>query len=391
MTDKYREISLSWVPDGYANVMEISDDVRNKIGTFKSMRVNYVVTPITFYAISAINNRFLLREFVVNEWREVVLTVGNYTSIQFAEHLKSKLEAAWGNYTYTVVINPGGTIKISISDGVYFHIAFIKSKQSEKIWGVRNTVAGPSGIIENPPSQHQIDNAFIPYTSVDVMPNEIIIDSQNKLFLLYENEHAMVYITVNLTEGVYTRKEYVAELANALNAAGEGTYTVSINISGKLIISDSAAGENFKIAFVENIRTIEKIWGVQTGTPGAKLEIPNPPSPLQISSLGTGGVYVSHNPIQLWGPDKLLIVSEALESQFVNKNIDITQNTDGVIFSIPITVSPLTQQTYFNPNQNMTLTSGIKLPRTIDMNITDESGNGINFNGGECYVNLIVS
>lgn len=380
MTDKYREISLSWVPDGYTNVIEISDDIRNKIGTFKSMRVNYVVTPITFYAISDINNKFLLSVDGGTSWNQVELTIGNYTSIQFAEELKSKLDSAPGGYTYTIVINPGGTITISI-DSDTFRIAFIKSKQTNKIWGMSQSQAGDAGVIENPPSSYQINNvAADSYTSVEIIPNEIEIYLQNKLFILYETSE----IVVNLTEGVYTREEFIVELANKLNTAGAYTYTVSIDISGKLIISST---DDFQIAFIENVRSTEKIWGISSGVLGAKLMIQNPPTDVQI----TGATYTSTNPIQLWGPDKLLIVSEALENQFIKKNIDITQNTDDVIFSIPITVSPLTQQTYFNPNVNMTLTSGVKLPRKVDMNITDESGNGINFNGGECYVNLIVS
>lgn len=225
------------------------------------------------------------------------------------------------------------------------------------------------------------------------------ISSVNNAFALLEtnDSSATSSATGTITPGNYTSSTFAVEVGNALTIAGTLSSTYSATISattGRMQIVNDNAGTwtSFQIEFYTgNSGTLdipsardqaEKIWGVIPGTSKNNPQI-------------GGGTYVtSHittNPVQLWGPDQLLVVSDTLEKMMVKRNTDVVDNRQNIIMRVPITVTPFSQQTYTDTDSETTTTNGINLPPNINMNITDESGNGLNFNGGQCYLHVMIA
>ncbi len=228
------------------------------------------------------------------------------------------------------------------------------------------------------------------------------ISSINQQFALIERNDSSATTTtlITLTSGNYTSASFATELQTQLNNndAYGSTYTVTISTTtGKLSITNNNGGtwNGFQIEFYTgNSGTsdtaskrvqAEKIWGV---TP-TLLSDAAPASP-QIGSGSFVTSYTSSLPVQLWGPDQLLVVSPELKKMLVRYNTDIVDNQANILLCVPIVSSPFTQQTYTFDSTTISVNNQT-LPSTITFNITDESGNSIDFNGGSCYLRVIVS
>jgi len=380
-----RGLTMRFSPNGTSvSNISISSETILKVGIFKSVYIDSIVVPITYYTISSINNKFLLRENS-GSWSTVTITPGSYTSTQFASELKNRLEdVGAGNYTVSF-IEYTGSIKIVVSGSVStFSISFLTGDaQKEKIFGIPSNTAGATYAIQNPPAAAQINN--IPastYISNNQISPIIIIDSTNSRALLSENSGAWTMFT--LTTGSYTNTTYATQLKSRLSTTGIGTYTVSILQNGKLSISVSGLASTFSISFITGINKLEDIYGVDHNTSGATDIIQNPPTSAQINNVGT---YTSTVPAQIWGPDVLYLTSSALESLIIGRYTDESMQVDGIICQIPINASTFSQMIY-KPNLVLSCVANTRLKSNIDLNIIDESGNDVNFNGGLCYITL---
>uniref|UniRef100_A0A6C0BC81 Uncharacterized protein n=1 Tax=viral metagenome TaxID=1070528 RepID=A0A6C0BC81_9ZZZZ len=380
-----RSLTMRFSPNGNtANIINISSETITKIGIFKSVSIDTIVVPVTYYMISSINNTFLLRENA-GAWSTVTITPGSYTSTQFAAELKNRLEDI-GAGTYAVTfIEYTGSIKITVSGAVAtFSISFLTGDtQKEKIFGIPNNTAGASYTIQNPPAAAQINNTrAASYTSNNQIPPIIIIDSTNSRALL--SDVIGTWNMYTLTSGSYTNIEFAAHLKVRLNATGTGTYNTSILQNGRLFISVSGAALTFSISFITSINKIEDIYGVDHNTTGATNIIQNPPTAAQINNVAS---YTSTLPTQLWGPDVLYLTSNALDSLTIGRYTDANTLIEDIICQIPINASIFSQMIY-RPELTLSCVSNTRLKSTFDFNIIDEDGNDINFNGGNCYLTL---
>lgn len=361
-----------------------------QVKKFSVMTLRDIILPLTYYNINDSNNTVLLKEGA-GSWNLVTLTKGNYTSSQFASEVATQLDAI-GAGTYTVSISSiTGKMTISVAGGAAtFSIAFTTgNRQTEKIWGVPAGTAGAAVYIENPPSAAQVNNvAAGSYTSARALPSVVVINSRNNNFILFLTGF-IVWTQMTLTSGTYTRVQFAAMLQTILEGSGN-TWTVSINANGTLsiVLTPLLTVTTFSIAFDENIRDIEEIWGVAANTPGANRTIQNPPAAAQINP-SVASSYTSARPIILWGPDQLLLRSAALESISLYKNTDIGTSIQNVVTKIPINGPTFSQYISSNGPVKQVI-SNTQLPASIDINITDESGNNVDFNGGVCYINMTV-
>ena len=207
-----------------------------------------------------------------------------------------------------------------------------------------------------------------------------------------------------LTPGNYTAASIVSEMMDRFNyiaSAGYygGNYVIEIDVTtGRLEISyDPTVGSTlngFKVGFYNGqagttnspSRRIqaEKIWGVSPTT--LTTAVPTLP---QIGGATFLSNYVSANPSQIWGPDQLLVVSPTFQNMIARKNTDIGDGQSNVIMRVPVTVQPFSQQSFADYNNEVTTVGNTRFPRVVNISVTDESGNLLDFNGGQCY--LIIS
>ena len=206
--------------------------------------------------------------------------------------------------------------------------------------------------------------------------------------------------TLNLTEGNYTISSFATEVAAIINANNHATtsYTATTSTTtGKLTIVGTGDGtyQGFQIEFYSGVSgtvsnpakrlQAEKIWGVAPTTLT---------STVTVSQIGSGSfitTYVSTNPISLWGPDQLLVISPELKKLMTKYNTDIVDGQSNIIMRVPITSSPFSQQTYVNTDLEITGVNNQTIPATVTLDVIDESGNSVNFNGGSCYLHTVVT
>ena len=383
MTAK-REIYLQFAPNGETQNLSLTSSQINSIGKFTNIQFSMFTFPLTYYNIDNHNNTFLLKEDN-SSWILISLNRGNYTSSQLCSHLKTQIEQSAANGTYTVSVNEvTGVLQIIVSGSVaYFSIAFNTGDLAkEKLFGVIRGTPGATYTIENPPTAAQIPNAMN-YTSSKSLPSTINITEINRYGILRENNTGS-WLQFALTLGEYTRSAYLTHLLAKLTDVGILTYSGSILQNGKMSIS-VATGNTFSVAFTENIQATEIIWGVNPGTAGALPYIQNPPDASQFTNVVSGlGDY----PTQLWGPDQLILTSSSLDKIILGANIDINI-INNVIMRVPVTSTPFSQQTYVTDTSYSCVASTF-MPSSIDINILDEFGNSINFNGGVCYLTIRV-
>ena len=209
-----------------------------------------------------------------------------------------------------------------------------------------------------------------------------------------------------LTPGNYTSASLVLEMMSQFNYFGStgyygGTYQIEVDfITGRLSINnvptENSTFVGFKVGFYNGqAGTVnspscrmqaEKIWGVLPTT----LTSPVPTLP-QIGGATFLSNYVSVNPSQIWGPDQLLVVSPTFQNMIARKNIDIGDGQSNVIMRVPITVQSFSQQSFSDYNNEVTTIGNTKFPRVVSISVTDESGNLLDFNGGQCYLTISVA
>ncbi len=208
MTTVYRDFILKWSPNGSASSIAITNVENNQIGAFKKMRVKSITTPLTFYAISNINNTLLLEEDNSGTWNTVTLTPGNYTGAEFATEVKTQFETI-GAGTYTVTISDTtNKITISVSGGASTFSAAFKENdnQREKIWGVPHGTAGQNAA-ENPPTNAQINDAPSgSYTSANPImiwgPDYMLLKSETLVKMLNKRHTVVIDTALTGTSGV---------------------------------------------------------------------------------------------------------------------------------------------------------------------------------------------
>lgn len=120
-----REVYLKFTPFASPVEITLTDEEIANIGKFNSIIYKNITIPLTYYAISEINNSFLFRENDTGSWTLVRLDPGNYNSVSFANEVKNKLESN-GSGTYDVSISPTtGRMDIAVSGGATtFSISF---------------------------------------------------------------------------------------------------------------------------------------------------------------------------------------------------------------------------------------------------------------------------
>jgi hypothetical protein len=190
------------------------------------------------------------------------------------------------------------------------------------------------------------------------------------------SENGGAWNTMVLENSNYDDIEFVAELKRKLDAVGAGTYTVTISkYTGKLTIT-AVNITNFSIRFTASSKQHEKIWGVIAGTS-------RPQIPATLS-------YTSPNVIQLWGPDQLNVVSSTLSKMITKKNIDVVGEISDIILKVPVTLNAFNQESHYESDW-MPAVNQEMIPSSILIDIVDEEGNSLNFNGGTCYLTVSIS
>jgi len=203
------------------------------------------------------------------------------------------------------------------------------------------------------------------------------VSSINNAFEL-EEDGSGTWLAGTLTPGNYTVSTFSAEVKTRLEAIGAGTYTVSISSeSSKITIAVSGGASTFSIRFTESDRQKEKLWGVAAGT-AQNLQIPNT------------GSYTSSKVVHLWGPTMINFTSSTLNKMLSEENHDITGGVSDVLMRVPLTVNTGSQQIVFDEDWRLAVNQIMK-PTTIVADITDESGNSIDLNGGEVHITIAMS
>lgn len=181
----------------------------------------------------------------------------------------------------------------------------------------------------------------------------------------------------HITPANYTAATFAAAVATALQSVSPNSLTYTVTISpttGTLTISTSM---QFQISFTPGNPQMEKIWGVRAGTASPQIN-------------ATSGSYTSINPVQLWGPDQLLIVSPTITSYMQSRNLDISPyEIPNTLLRVSVQGTPFTQIT-FNSQQIFAAIS-LPIPSNIIIDVLDESGNSINLNGGYVYLTIAIS
>jgi hypothetical protein len=393
MSSFSREVYLRFTPAGSPVQITLTDQEVANIGKFNTITYKNIIIPITYYAISEVNNTFLFREDNTGSWTTITLSPGNYNSLAFANELKTKLEIA-GAGDYAVSVSPTtGQMTITVSGlASTFSIAYTTGdRQREKIWGTLPDTIGATFKIENPPTNAQINSTpAVVYNSTNILPSIIVVNERNRRALLYLTT-LTTWLDLFLGIGTFTRSEFAQTLLVGLSVAAVGytTFSVSINEDGTLRIQmvPTSPYINFSIAFPENKAEIEEIWGVPYTQPGANYYIQNPPDEAQINNTSS---YLSPKPIVLWGPDQILLKSRNLERIMVFRNTDVSLNNQNVVMKIPVENYQFTQQVYSSTFVRKTVQNS-SFPKVVDFDITDETGNSLNLNGASCYINLIVT
>ena len=190
------------------------------------------------------------------------------------------------------------------------------------------------------------------------------------------SEDGGAWTSFTLTKSNYTASTIVTEIKTALETVGAGTYTVTIDTyTGKLYITATGI-TSFSIRFTSNSRAHEKIWGILEGTSSPQI-----PATLSYSSSAV---------VQLWGPDCLLVKSPTLAKMMAKNNIDVSDGNTNVLMRVPIVSTVFSQDVHFESDWLPAINQAL-VPNSIVIDITDESGNSIDFNGCKCYLIVAVS
>jgi len=190
------------------------------------------------------------------------------------------------------------------------------------------------------------------------------------------SENGGAWTSFTLTNNNYNSTTLAVELKRVLEVVGIGTYTVDIDIYSCKMTITATGVTTFSIRFTANSRPHEKIWGITANT--ARPQIP--------ATLS----YTSPNVIQIWGPDCLLVKSPTLSKMLIKNNIDVSDSNSNVLIRVPIVSSSLSQDLYTSEDWLPAINQNL-IPTTINIDVTDENGNSVDFNGARCYLTVAVS
>lgn len=205
-----------------------------------------------------------------------------------------------------------------------------------------------------------IQNAQFPYSFYN-------INVYNNLLRLSDDGAPAVVLT--LTRGNYNANTLIAEIQTQLNNAGINHISITISsITGLLTFT---CQNNHTLTIFSSGSTILKVLGF------------NPA--LDYNSVAS--VIVAPYPLNLLGTLKLRIASYALPIPSLDSSVDGNLN---ILASIPINAGNFGLIMYENAN-NVQSSLNLKTLDNFDLEILDDDGNLVNFNGAYWTITMLLS
>lgn len=204
-----------------------------------------------------------------------------------------------------------------------------------------------------------VQNAQFPYSFYN-------INIYNNLLEISVNANPPVVLT--FTRGNYNANTLITEIQTQLTAAGITDITITISSITGLLTFTKASG-TFTLYYAGS--TCFKVLGF------------NP----ALDYTSTGSVLVAPFPLNLLGTLKLRIASYALPISSLDSSVDGTLN---ILASIPINAGNFGLIMYENTN-NIQSTLDLKILDNFDLEILDDDGNLVNFNGAYWTITMLLS
>lgn len=204
-----------------------------------------------------------------------------------------------------------------------------------------------------------VQNAQFPYSFYN-------INIYNNLLEISADANPPVVLT--FTRGNYNANTLITEIQTQLTAAGITDITITISSITGLLTFTKASG-TFTLYYAGS--TCFKVLGF------------NP----ALDYTSTGSVLVAPFPLNLLGTLKLRIASYALPISSLDSSVDGTLN---ILASVPINAGNFGLIMYENTN-NIQSTLDLKILDNFDLEILDDDGNLVNFNGAYWTITMLIS
>lgn len=204
-----------------------------------------------------------------------------------------------------------------------------------------------------------VQNAQFPYSFYNV-------NIYNNLLQISADANPAVVLT--LTRGNYNANTLITEIQTQLTAAGITDITITISSITGLLTFTKASG-TFTLFYAGS--TSFKVLGF------------NP----ALDYTSTGSVLVAPYPLNLLGTLKLRIASYSLPISSLDSSVDGNLN---ILASIPINAGNFGLIMYENAN-NIQSTLDLKILDNFDLEILDDDGNLVNFNGAYWTITMLMS
>ena len=204
-----------------------------------------------------------------------------------------------------------------------------------------------------------IQNAQFPYSFYN-------INIYNNLLRISVDANPAVVLT--LTRGNYNANTLITEIQTRLAAAGITTITITISSITGLLTFIKTSGS---FTLYASGSTCFKVIGF------------NP----ALDYTSTGAVLIAPYPLNLLGTLKLRIASYALPISSLDSSVDGNLN---ILASIPINAGNFGLIMYENTN-NIQSTLDLKILDNFDLEILDDDGNLVNFNGAYWTITMLMS
>ncbi len=204
-----------------------------------------------------------------------------------------------------------------------------------------------------------VQNAQFPYSFYNV-------NIYNNLLRIAVNANPAVVLT--LTRGNYNATTLITEIQTQLTAAGITDITIVISSITGLLTFTKATG-NFTL--FSSGSTCFKILGFKP----------------TLDYTSTGGILIAPYPLNLLGTLKLRIASYSLPISSLDSSVDGNLN---ILASIPINAGNFGLIMYENTN-NIQSTLNLTILDNFDLEILDDDGNLVNFNGAYWTITMLMS
>ena len=204
-----------------------------------------------------------------------------------------------------------------------------------------------------------IQNAQFPYSFYN-------INVYNNLLKISVDANPAVVLT--LTRGNYNANTLISEIQTQLVAAGITTITITISAITGLLTFTKTSG-SFTLYY--NGSTCFKVLGF------------NP----TLDYTSTASVLVAPFPLNLLGTLKLRVASYALPISSLDSSVDGNLN---ILAAIPINAGNFGLIMFENAN-NIQTTLDLRLLDNFDLEILDDDGNLVNFNGSYWTITMLLS